>query len=95
MKKYFLLLLIAALSIGVISFTSTDKEVILPPQMQKWYDFIGEDPTDPSDYEPHVGPPPNCAGGCIRCAVKALPLSGNPSQPDLNDPNIFILNYTP
>ncbi len=94
MKKYFLFLAVVALSVGVFAFTTAAKEKPLP-QMQQWYDFTGDDPNDPGDYQPHVGPPPTCTEGSTRCAVKALPLAGTPSQPNLNDPNIDIRNYTP
>lgn len=94
MKQLKVLLPIFAilLAIGASAYSVIDNapQTVLE---QKWYDFVGDDPNDPLDYQVHMGAAPTCNSGTSRCAVKAVQdteLSGD--FPDLNDPSILIRN---
>lgn len=92
MKKYLLLFSVLVMAIGVYSFTASPAESRVPVA-QNWYDFIGDDPDDPADYQLHTGTPPTCNSGSTRCAVKAVQNTGLPGNlPNLNDPSIVIRN---
>lgn len=80
------------LAIGTSAF-SINKSEPKTALTQQWYDFVGNDPNDPLDYQVHTGADPTCNSGTNRCAVKAMQdgsLSGN--YPDLQDPSIQIRN---
>lgn len=58
-----------------------------PVLIQQWYDFLGGDETNPSNYvlrNPQT--PPSCHDGDIMCAVKASANPTLPGKPNLADP---------
>lgn len=94
MKKVKVLLPLIAmiLAIGTSAFRASESRVKTVDE-QKWYDFTGDDPNDPADYQLHTGLPPTCNSGSDRCAVRAVQNTSLPGdQPDLNDPSIQIRN---
>jgi hypothetical protein len=92
MKKYFLLIAVLVMAIGIYSF-GVSSAPAPAPVAQNWYDFIGDDPDDPADYQLHTGTPPTCNSGSTRCAVKAVQNTSLPGNlPNLQDPSIVIRN---
>lgn len=92
MKKYILVFAVLVMAIGVYSFT-TSKATAPVTTVQNWYDFVGDDPNDPMDYQLHTGTPPTCNSGLKRCAVQAVRDTDLPGNlPDLQDPSIVIRN---
>lgn len=92
MKKYILAFAVLVMAIGVYSFTTT-KSTAPATTVQNWYDFVGDDPNDPMDYQLHTGTPPTCNSGSKRCAVQAVQDTDLPGNlPDLQDPSIVIRN---
>lgn len=96
MKKFLLVFAALVMAIGVYSFTTSHAKVTAKSPaafVQNWYDFIGDDPNDPADYQLHSGTPPTCNSGTVRCAVKAVQNTGLPGNlPNLQDPSIVIRN---
>jgi hypothetical protein len=92
MKKYLMLFAVLVMAIGVYSFTTSNAKSPTP-LVQTWYDFVGDDPNDPMDYQLRTGTAPSCNSGSNRCAVKAVQDTDLPGNlPDLQDPSIVIRN---
>lgn len=90
MKKMLLPILIFFAGIVFSAFTISNHKSEKVDDGQLWYEFVGVDPNNPSDYvllgDGTVAPP--CNAGPNRCAVKAV--EGIPGHPDLSDLNIII-----
>ncbi len=90
MKKFFVIAAVLLAS-GIFFISKSQNVVTKPPaqtEEQFWYDYVGDDPSDPDDYRLRIPQStPSCEFGNTMCAVKATPHPTIADRPELTDPD--------